>query len=96
MTDTTADVGVSASKQSPTGGSNGTAPRRPARARTNEDWWPNQLNLKALHQHSPLSNPMGPDFDYAQEFKTLDLDALKRDIIRVLTTSQGSSRTSSR
>ena len=55
---------------------------------SNQDWWPNQLNLKVLHQHSPLSNPMGKDFNYAEEFKTLDLDALKQDIIEVMTTSQ--------
>ncbi|HVP01160.1 MAG TPA: catalase/peroxidase HPI [Solirubrobacteraceae bacterium] len=54
----------------------------------NQDWWPNQLNLKVLHQHSPLSNPMGEEFDYAEEFETLDLDALKRDVIEALTTSQ--------
>jgi catalase-peroxidase len=40
---------------------------------TNADWWPNQLNLKVLHQHSPLSNPMGQAFNYAEEFKSLDL-----------------------
>ena len=57
-------------------------------SRSNRDWWPNQLNLKVLHQHSPLSNPMGKDFNYAEEFKTLDLDALKKDIIEVMTTSQ--------
>ena len=55
---------------------------------SNQDWWPNQLNLKILHQHSSLSNPMGKDFSYAEEFKTLDLDALKRDMIKVMTTSQ--------
>ena len=60
-------------------------PRRP---RTNQDWWPNQLDLSVLHQHSPLANPMGTDFNYAEEFKTLDLDALKRDLIEVMTTSQ--------
>jgi catalase-peroxidase len=54
----------------------------------NPQWWPNQLNLQILHQHSPLSNPMGEDFHYAEEFKTLDLDALKRDVIAVMTTSQ--------
>src|SRR5215203_5460665 len=58
------------------------------RPRTNRDWWPNQLDLRVLHQHSPLSNPMGEDFDYAEEFKTLDLEALKRDLIEVMTTSQ--------
>jgi catalase-peroxidase len=58
------------------------------RPKTNRDWWPNQLNLQVLHQHSPRSNPMGDDFDYAAEFKTLDLEALKRDVIDVMTTSQ--------
>jgi len=57
-------------------------------ARSNRDWWPNQLNLKLLHQHSALSNPMGEGFDYAEAFKTLDLDAVKRDIFELMTTSQ--------
>ena len=61
---------------------------KPTRPRSNRDWWPNQLNLEVLHQHSPLSNPMGEDFDYAEEFKALDLDALKQDIVEVMTTSQ--------
>ena len=61
---------------------------KPHRPRSNQDWWPNQLNLPVLHQHSPLSNPMGEDFNYAEEFKTLDLDALKQDIFEVMTTSQ--------
>jgi catalase-peroxidase len=60
----------------------------PSRPRTNRDWWPNQLDLQVLHQHSPRANPMGEDFDYAEEFKTLDLDALKQDLIEVMTTSQ--------
>jgi catalase-peroxidase len=59
-----------------------------SRPRTNRDWWPNQLDLQVLHQHSPLSNPMGDGFNYAEEFKTLDLDAMKRDLIEVMTTSQ--------
>jgi catalase-peroxidase len=59
-----------------------------ARPRTNQDWWPNQLDLRVLHQHSPLSNPMGDGFDYAEAFKSLDVDALKRDIVEVMTTSQ--------
>ena len=46
----------------------------------NQHWWPNQLNLKILHQNSPLSDPMGENFNYAQEFETVDLDALKNDI----------------
>jgi catalase-peroxidase len=58
------------------------------RPRTNRDWWPNQLDLSVLHQHSPSSNPMDPDFDYAAEFATLDVEALKRDIFDVMTTSQ--------
>jgi catalase-peroxidase len=60
----------------------------PARPRTNQDWWPNQPNLQVLQQHSPRSTPMGEDFSYAEEFNTLDLDALKRDIFEVMTTSQ--------
>ncbi len=55
---------------------------------SNKDWWPNQLDLSVLHQHSPQSDPMDEDFDYAEEFKTLDLDALKRDLREVMTTSQ--------
>ena len=58
------------------------------RPRTNRDWWPNQLDLQVLHQHSPGANPMGEDFNYAAEFKTLDLDALKKDVIDMMTTSQ--------
>jgi catalase-peroxidase len=58
------------------------------RPRTNRDWWPNQLNLQVLHQHSPRSNPMGEDFDYAEAFQSLDVEALKRDLIEVMTTSQ--------
>jgi catalase-peroxidase len=61
---------------------------KPHRPRTNKDWWPNQLDLQVLHQHSPLSNPMGEGFSYAEEFKKLDVVALKRDIFEVMTTSQ--------
>ena len=53
-----------------------------------QHWWPNQLNLKVLHQNSSLSDPLGKDFNYASEFKTLDLDALKKDIDELMTTSQ--------
>lgn len=56
--------------------------------RSNKDWWPNQLNLKILHQNTPASDPMDEDFDYTKEFKTLDLAAVKKDIEQVLTTSQ--------
>ena len=55
---------------------------------TNKDWWPNQLNLKALQRHSRSADPMGEDFDYAEEFKSLDLDALKQDLFELMTTSQ--------
>ena len=54
----------------------------------NQHWWPNQLNLKILQQNSPQSNPMGEDFNYAEAFKTVDLEALKQDIEEVMTTSQ--------
>ncbi|MCJ2184003.1 catalase/peroxidase HPI [Novosphingobium sp. 1949] len=55
---------------------------------TNEDWWPDRLDLTALRQHEAMSNPYGPDFDYAKEFASLDLDAVKADIRTVLHTSQ--------
>ncbi|MDP6371262.1 MAG: hypothetical protein QF634_01990, partial [Vicinamibacterales bacterium] len=55
---------------------------------SNQHWWPNQLNLNVLHQNSPQSDPMGQDFDYAEEFKTLDLDALAKDVDALMTTSQ--------
>src|SRR5690349_2843763 len=57
-------------------------------ARSNRDWWPNQLDLKTLQQNPPMANPMGEDFNYAAEFSTLDLDALRRDVDAVMTTSQ--------
>ena len=56
--------------------------------RMNTDWWPNQLNLKMLHAHSPQANPMGEEFNYAEEFKTLDLDAVIKDLRALMTTSQ--------
>ena len=59
-----------------------------ARPRTNSDWWPNQLDLSVLHHHSHLSNPMQEDFDYAEEFKSLDIEALKRDLVELMTKSQ--------
>ncbi len=58
------------------------------RAQTNADWWPNQLNLKMLHQHSPLSDPMGQEFNYAEEFKSLDLNAVIKDLHALMTDSQ--------
>jgi catalase-peroxidase len=62
--------------------------RTSAGARSNRDWWPNQLNLKILHQHSSLSNPLGEGFDYAEEFKKLDFAALKKDLHALMTDSQ--------
>ncbi|MDQ3879939.1 MAG: catalase/peroxidase HPI, partial [Chloroflexota bacterium] len=59
-----------------------------SRPRTNQDWWPNQLDLRVLHAHSPLSDPMGEDFNYQEEFAALDVDALKRDLVEVMRTSQ--------
>jgi catalase-peroxidase len=59
-----------------------------ARAHMNRDWWPNQLDLRGLHQHSPLSDPMGKDFDYAKEFQSLDLNAVVKDLQAVMTDSQ--------
>ena len=56
--------------------------------RSNRDWWPNQLNLQVLHQHSSLANPLGEGFDYAEAFKTLDVEALRQDVIDVMTASQ--------
>ncbi|MBE0649284.1 MAG: catalase/peroxidase HPI [Bacteroidales bacterium] len=58
------------------------------RGTSNKDWWPNQLNLGILHQHAPASNPMDPDFNYAEEFKKLDLPALKKDLYALMTNSQ--------
>lgn len=65
-----------------TGKSN--APKR----RGNRDWWPNALNVGVLHQHPPISNPLGPDFNYAEEFKSLDLNAIKKDLYALMTDSQ--------
>jgi len=59
-----------------------------AEAATNADWWPNQLNLKILHQHSPLSDPMDKEFNYAEEFKSLDLNAVIKDLHALMTDSQ--------
>ena len=56
--------------------------------RSNRDWWPNQLNLRILHQNAPASDPLGADFNYAEEFKKLDLEALKADLTALMTDSQ--------
>jgi catalase-peroxidase len=58
------------------------------RPRSNRDWWPDQVDLSVLHKHAPQASPMGEDFNYAEEFKKLDVEALKRDVIEVMTTSQ--------
>jgi catalase-peroxidase len=55
---------------------------------SNRDWWPNQLSLKILHQHSSLSDPMDKDFNYAEAFKSLDLAAVKKDLLAVMTDSK--------
>ena len=62
--------------------------RAGGRGTSNRDWWPNQLNLRILHQHSSLSNPMGEEFSYADEFKKLDFAALKKDLYALMTDSQ--------
>jgi catalase-peroxidase len=66
----------------------GVRPNATFGGRSNRDWWPNQLNLRILHQNSPLSDPMGKDFNYAEEFKKLDLKALKKDLSALMTDSQ--------
>jgi len=63
-------------------------PQGTHRPRSNQDWWPNRLNLQVLHQHSSRSNPMDEDFDYTEEFKKLDVEELKRDVADVMRTSQ--------
>ena len=65
-----------------------TNPAASGRGTTNRDWWPNQLNLGILHQHSCKSNPMGKDFNYAEEFKKLDLAAVKKDLLALMKDSQ--------
>ncbi len=75
---------MSAESKCPFSGDTNTLPR----ARGNRDWWPNALNVAILHQHSPRSNPMGEGFDYAEEFKTLDLDAVVKDLNALMTDSQ--------
>jgi catalase-peroxidase len=59
-----------------------------SRGTSNRDWWPNQLNLNILHQHAPASNPLGPDFNYTEEFKKLDLAAVKKDLADLMIDSQ--------
>ncbi|MBD0378506.1 catalase/peroxidase HPI [Paenibacillus sedimenti] len=68
--------------------SHGSTTSHKASGTTNKDWWPNQLNLNILHQHDRKTNPLGEDFDYAEEFKKLDYQALKQDLRDLMTTSQ--------
>ncbi len=68
--------------------SSATDMRKTGRGTMNRDWWPNQLNLKILHQHSYMSNPMGEEFNYSEEFKKLDLQAVKKDLYALMTDSQ--------
>jgi catalase-peroxidase len=63
-------------------------PDRARTGRSSREWWPDRLNVRVLHQDPPVGNPMGTDFNYAEEFRTVDLDALKKDIEAVMTTSQ--------
>jgi catalase-peroxidase len=65
-----------------------TRPQAAGRGTSNRDWWPNQVNLTILHQHSAMSNPMGDSFNYAEEFKKLDLKAVKKDLVALMTDSQ--------
>ncbi len=80
------DAKVAKSGQCPV--MHGLAANTTAAGRSNRDWWPNQLNLKILHQNSALSDPMGPSFNYAKEFKKLNLAALKKDLTALMTDSQ--------
>jgi len=66
----------------------GKCPMRPQKSRSNRDWWPDALSIEMLHQNSDLSDPMGKDFDYAKEFKTLDLNAVIKDLQALMTDSQ--------
>jgi catalase-peroxidase len=76
------------SGSAPTTGEGTAAKQSAASAKSNKDWWPNQLQLNILRQHADFSNPMGENFDYAAEFKSLDLDAVKKDIYDLMTNSQ--------
>lgn len=61
---------------------------RTTRPKTNQDWWPNQLDLQVLHSHSPRSNPLDEDFEYADAFASLDVETLKKDVLQVMMNSQ--------
>ncbi len=68
--------------------SGGAGQHKSMTGRTNKDWWPNQLDVSVLHQNSSLSDPMGKGFNYAEEFKKLDYQALKKDLAALMTDSQ--------
>ena len=85
---TAAGAGPQAQEQASSGEAKCPVAHGARRAQTNTDWWPNQLNLRVLHQHSPLSNPMSKEFNYAEEFKSLDLNAVIKDLHAVMTDSQ--------
>ncbi|HZQ90642.1 MAG TPA: catalase/peroxidase HPI [Terriglobales bacterium] len=84
----TAPAGAPAQEQAKSAESKCPVSHGSRRHQTNADWWPNQLNLKVLHQNSPLSDPMGQEFDYAREFKSLDLQAVIKDLHALMTDSQ--------
>jgi catalase-peroxidase len=79
---------MSGESRCPVTGKIGKRPGSGGGGTTNKDWWPNQINLKILHLHSSKSNPMGGEFNYAEEFKKLDFDALKKDLVALMTDSQ--------
>ena len=81
---TTTEPAIAAAASAP----DDVSPSTIVRGRANRDWWPNRLDLGILHQHSSLSNPMGTGFDYAAEFRTLDLEALKTDLFALMTDSK--------
>src|SRR5882762_9985100 len=76
---------VASESKCPVGGDGN---RHASRRVTNADWWPNQLNLRILHDDSPLSDPMGEEFNYAEEFKSLNLDGVIKDLHALMTDSQ--------
>jgi catalase-peroxidase len=88
MGTTTMDTNTPTDGKCPVAGHNPGVGHTTRLARMNRDWWPNQLNLHVLYQNPPASNPLGTAFDYAKEFKSLDLDAVVRDLHSLMTTSQ--------
>ncbi len=82
------DTELTTANGAPAASQQGMCPFHTPGAAANVAWWPNQLNLQILHQHSPLSDPMGKEFNYAEEFKSLDLDAVIKDLHALMTTSQ--------